>query len=501
MGDIFGGGSSAGTTSPLSSGSSAGSNIDQLFANASLGDQFMGGSGNIFDATGITGTGTSNFDLSSLFGPASAIAQTTDPTGSVGATNALNPPSGGTQTQQADAIGGAQSAGAPAQGSQPSGGGGSAGGGGGGDKPDPQRESGVATLRDLLKQLVAGKQNPWVSGGGPSQPEATPQSPALAAQLAKGDTARAAMNLEKAGQLTAPLPPRTEGGETIVPQTTPGPGAPVSAGGPPADAAAPKTAAQIPQDAQGAPSAVPPGQGQPTYAGGLPGASPGLGGLPLGLAQLAILALGAASGRGGSALAPLAAAMLERIARPRPQPGQPGYPQPGAWRQQMDNFSRGPWASDAWHNTMVAAESSGRNSGSGRPEDGPAGDNGQSFGFFNIKTPTWNQYKVGVPGAEQYTRADQAPYAIQKAVADRMPIGIYGRRTRDILHRKFGQFDERTTNGALAQRFGGAAPDVAAVSAGGPPGATRPPKRKPGPSEFRRKLDSGAYDAPGTYPR
>ena len=113
----------------------------------------------------------------------------------------------------------------------------------------------------------------------------------------------------------------------------------------------------------------------------------------------------------------------------------------------------GPWSGNSVYNTLVGAESGGRNDGA--PGQPAGGDGGIARGYFNIQTPTWHDFAQKVPGASQYQTADQAPYEIQRAVANTIPVARFGDRTRRILHSKFGNFDERTTVGQLADQKGG----------------------------------------------
>lgn len=129
--------------------------------------------------------------------------------------------------------------------------------------------------------------------------------------------------------------------------------------------------------------------------------------------------------------------------------------------------TQGPWSQNPVLNTLVGAESSGHNSGA--PGQGPGGDGGIARGYYNIQTPTWRQFAPGVPGADQYATADQAPPEIQTAVAMTIPVSRFGDRTRAILHRQFGDFNERLTVGELAGQHG-QMPEVASSSK---PGTTK----------------------------
>jgi hypothetical protein len=59
------------------------------------------------------------------------------------------------------------------------------------------------------------------------------------------------------------------------------------------------------------------------------------------------------------------------------------------------------------------------------------------------------------PGVDKYASAEDAPADVQIAVAETAPISEWGPRTREILHAKFGPFDESQTIGQLAGEFGG----------------------------------------------
>jgi hypothetical protein len=107
----------------------------------------------------------------------------------------------------------------------------------------------------------------------------------------------------------------------------------------------------------------------------------------------------------------------------------------------------GPWSGNPFLSTTVAAESEGDNKA--------VGDNGQAKGDFQFHDATWQKYAKNVPGASKYASADEAPPEVQTAVAETAPISEWGQRTRDILHAKFGAFDESQTIGQLAAEFGG----------------------------------------------
>ena len=143
------------------------------------------------------------------------------------------------------------------------------------------------------------------------------------------------------------------------------------------------------------------------------------------------------------------------------QPGQdPNAPDPnrppkegGSGGGSYTDPVGGPWSGNSVYNTLVGAESGGRNDGA--PGQPAGGDGGIARGYFNIQTPTWGDFAQKVPGASRYQSADQAPYEIQRAVANTIPVARFGDRTRRILHSKFGDFNERMTVGELAEQKGG----------------------------------------------
>lgn len=109
----------------------------------------------------------------------------------------------------------------------------------------------------------------------------------------------------------------------------------------------------------------------------------------------------------------------------------------------------GPWSDNSFLSTLVGAESGGRQG------PGVRGDGGQAKGFFQFHDGTWQRYARNVPGASQYPSAEDAPPEVQQQVAMSAPIREWGPRTKQILHAKFGAFDENQTIGALAGQFGG----------------------------------------------
>ena len=98
----------------------------------------------------------------------------------------------------------------------------------------------------------------------------------------------------------------------------------------------------------------------------------------------------------------------------------------------------GPWSGNPFLSTTVAAESEGNNSA--------VGDKGTAKGDWQFHDATWQKYAKNVPGASQYASAADAPPEVQTAVAETAPISEWGPRTKEILHAKFGAFDESQTH-------------------------------------------------------
>ena len=148
------------------------------------------------------------------------------------------------------------------------------------------------------------------------------------------------------------------------------------------------------------------------------------------------------------------------------QPGGGGATQPGGGVTAAP--ANGPWSSNPFLDTLVGAESQGR--------EGPnvRGDGGLAKGFFQFHDETWRQYAANVPGASQYATAEGAPPEMQQAVAMTAPIYLWGQKTRDKLHAKFGAFNENMTIGDLAKQFGGDGGGTTRTAATPAP-APRPP--------------------------
>jgi hypothetical protein len=102
---------------------------------------------------------------------------------------------------------------------------------------------------------------------------------------------------------------------------------------------------------------------------------------------------------------------------------------------------------------LMNAESNGRNIYSGVDKD-VSGPNSRSQGYFQINTPTWQQFA----GPSKFTNAMSAPFDEQSRVVQNIPLSRFGPRTLRMLHSQFGNFDEKSTAGQLASQFGGATP-------------------------------------------
>jgi hypothetical protein len=91
--------------------------------------------------------------------------------------------------------------------------------------------------------------------------------------------------------------------------------------------------------------------------------------------------------------------------------------------------------------TLIMAESNGRNIPN-VTDSGP----GPGGGYFQIKDNTWSIYarRAGIDLAK-FPDAMSAPYAIQKQVADVIPIGQWGPRTKRLVRAAGYNIDEKKT--------------------------------------------------------
>lgn len=119
-------------------------------------------------------------------------------------------------------------------------------------------------------------------------------------------------------------------------------------------------------------------------------------------------------------------------------------------------------------------------------KDYPGQPNSRSQGFFQIDTPTWQQFaaKAGVD-ISKYPNAMSAPRDVQQQVVATIPLLRFGQRTQDILSKQFGTLDTSKTVGELAS---GAAPATATASAA--PAATTAPATS-GAQDFATAAKSG----------
>jgi hypothetical protein len=93
--------------------------------------------------------------------------------------------------------------------------------------------------------------------------------------------------------------------------------------------------------------------------------------------------------------------------------------------------------------TLIMAESNGRNIPN-VTDSGP----GPGGGYFQIKDGTWNIYarQAGIDLA-QFPNALSSPYAIQKQVADHIPMGQWGPRTLRLVRAAGYNYDPHKTLG------------------------------------------------------
>jgi hypothetical protein len=100
--------------------------------------------------------------------------------------------------------------------------------------------------------------------------------------------------------------------------------------------------------------------------------------------------------------------------------------------------------------TLIMAESNGRNIPN-VTDSGP----GPGGGYFQIKDNTWSIYakRAGIDLAK-FPDAMSAPYTIQKQVADVIPIGQWGPRTKRLVRAAGYNIDEKKTLAENIAAFG-----------------------------------------------
>jgi hypothetical protein len=105
--------------------------------------------------------------------------------------------------------------------------------------------------------------------------------------------------------------------------------------------------------------------------------------------------------------------------------------------------------------SLANAESNNRNIFSGVDKDYPGQPGSRSQGYFQIDSPTWQQFapKVGVD-VNKYPSAMNAPPNVQAQVVSTIPFSRFGQRTQNMLGQQFGQVDPSKTVGQLASQFG-----------------------------------------------
>ena len=104
--------------------------------------------------------------------------------------------------------------------------------------------------------------------------------------------------------------------------------------------------------------------------------------------------------------------------------------------------------------SVADIESGNKDIYSATDKDYPREPNSRSQGFFQIDTPTWQQFaaKAGVD-ITKYPTALGTPREIQQKVAETIPLSRFGERTQKMLTEKYGQLDTSKPLGELALRF------------------------------------------------
>lgn len=152
---------------------------------------------------------------------------------------------------------------------------------------------------------------------------------------------------------------------------------------------------------------------------------------------------------------------------------------------------------------LATIESNNRNIPSGVDKDYSGQPGSKSQGFFQIDTPTWQQFaaKAGVD-TTKYPNAMSAPPAVQAQVVQTIPLSRFGARTQKMLNQQFGgNLDASLTIGDHAAKVGAAtqvataAPGAAAPTTGAAPAAA--PADQSWVSQAWSKLTGSPVDKDG----
>ena len=140
-------------------------------------------------------------------------------------------------------------------------------------------------------------------------------------------------------------------------------------------------------------------------------------------------------------------------------------PESGGDQPSDDSFTQSGYGSNPFVGALVALESGGQNIVSKTDKDSKGltaaqggNPNEISQGYFQIQNHpggTWATYarQAGVD-LSHYPTPRSAPLDVQWNVASRIPIGQWGHDTKAMLHKRFGDFDERLTLEQVASRSG-----------------------------------------------
>lgn len=199
------------------------------------------------------------------------------------------------------------------------------------------------------------------------------------------------------------------------------------------------------------------------------GSHPGQGWLPLNPSDAQGI-VGGGQGQGGG----------QGGADPNNPPPETG----GGDQPSDDTFQQSGYGSNPFVGALVGQESGGQNIVSKTDKDSQGrtlaqggNPNEISQGYFQIQNHpggTWATYarQAGVD-LSHYPTPRSAPLDVQWNVASRIPIGQWGHDTKALLHKRFGDFDERLTLEQVASRSGRASGRLADAM---PHASTRQPQ-------------------------
>jgi len=166
--------------------------------------------------------------------------------------------------------------------------------------------------------------------------------------------------------------------------------------------------------------------------------------------------------------------------QPAPASGAIAYGAPPGQPSALLARTGRPAAGSSFLDALAQIESQNKNIFSTVDKDYPGQPGSRSQGYFQIDTPTWQQFaaKAGID-VTKYPTAMNAPREVQAQVAGLIPLSRFGGRTQRMLQEQYGHLDTSQTIGQLGTTLNaaGGPSEGPTTPAGGPPAtpATPPP--------------------------